>query len=349
MIIVMICISRLFIAIILILILVPASADELNCVLCHKYKGLSRVDEEGNFKLYYISEQLFESGPHSKNSCLDCHEGIKEVPHKNSKEVDCNSECHMTEPSGDTKFSHKSIEDTIKSSAHSKYDEDGNIKEYPEDYPTCKDCHEQPLYRPLNKEVSSSERDIARCKSCHTSGDFAKDMYNHMSTRLHKFRSPKENIAVCAKCHADKEFLKRHKMDDVITSYKETFHGKLVQLGSEKAPDCVNCHVVRGEDAHLIESQKSETSSTHENNVARTCKGSGCHENATDKLSGFKTHVTYEHDKYPLEFYMLSFFRIVLTLVLYTFLLIVFMELLRRLFPRITIFDVLKIFRKGKD
>lgn len=340
---------RLFVFCILTVVVFQATADELNCVLCHKYKGLSRVDDKGNFKLYYINEQLFESSPHSKNSCLDCHEGITEVPHKDVKTVDCSSECHMTEPSSDTKFSHDLIKETLERSAHSKYDEDGKLKEYPEDYPTCKDCHEQPLYRPLHKDVSSKERDVARCKTCHASGKFASDMYNHMSTRLHKFRTPKENIVTCAKCHADKEFNKRHEMDDVITSYKETFHGKLVQMGSEKAPDCVDCHVVRGENAHLIESRKSDTSSTHENNVGRTCKGSGCHENATDNLAGFQTHVTYERDKYPLEFYMLAFFRIVLTLVLYSFLLIVFLELLRRLFPKITIPDVLRLFRKNKD
>ena len=334
--------QRFTFACIILMVMSVSSADELNCVLCHKYKGLSRIDDKGDFRLYYINEQLFESSPHSKNSCLDCHEGIKEVPHKNVKEVDCSTECHMTEPSSDTKFSHDSVKDALARSVHSKYDENGNLKDYPEDYPTCKDCHEQPVYRPLNKDVSSKERDIARCKTCHSSGDFAKDMYKHMSTRLHKFRSPKENINVCAKCHADKEFNRRHKLDDVVASYNETFHGKLIQLGSEKAPDCIDCHVVRGENAHLIEAQDVETSAVYKNNKARTCRGSGCHEKATDNIAGFQTHVTYEAEKYPLQFYMLAFFRIVLTVVLYAFLLIVFLELLRRLFPHATIPSVIK-------
>ena len=326
-----------------------AIADELNCVLCHKYKGLSRVDDKGQFKLYYISEQLFESSPHSKNSCLDCHQGIKEVPHKNVKEVDCSTECHMTEPSSDTKFSHDIIKENLQQSVHNKYDSKGKLKEYPEDYPGCKDCHDQPLYRPLHKDISSKERDVARCKSCHASGDFAEELYNHMTTRLHKFRSPKENISVCAKCHGDKKFNQRHKLDDVVSSYKETFHAKLIQLGSEKAPDCIDCHVVRGENAHLIEAKKVNTSATHESNISRTCRGASCHDKASENIAGFKTHVTYERSKYPLQFYMLTFFRIVLTVVLYAFLLIVFMELLRRLFPHITIPDMLSRLRKGKD
>lgn len=311
-------------------------ADDLNCELCHKYKGLSRIDEEGNFKLYFVNEHLFNSGPHSKNTCLDCHVGITEVPHKEVKAVDCGTKCHMTEPSSDLKFSHKSMQEVLDKSVHSKLDEKGKLKEYAEDYPDCKGCHEEPLYRPLHKEVSVKERDIARCQACHATGKFAKEIYNHVSTRFQKFQSPKVTIAACARCHEDKGFRERHKQGDVINSYKETFHAKLIYLGSEKTPDCIDCHVVRGENSHLIEAKKVSTSAVHANNVANTCTGSSCHDKAGENIAGFKTHVTYEADKYPLQFGLLLFFRIVLTAVLYGFILIVFLELLRRLFPYFT-------------
>ena len=183
-----------------------------------------------------------------------------------------------------------------------------------------------------------SKRAITRCKSCHTSGNFAKDFYEHVTTRLHKTRFPMETIEVCAKCHQDKGFRERHKLDDVVTSYKETFHGKLVALGSEKMPDCLDCHIVEGENSHLIEAKHVLTSAVHENNVATTCRTSECHVNAGPQLASFQTHVTYDREKYPMQFYMLVFFKALMAFVLYFFLTLIFLELMRRLFPSFTFF-----------
>ena len=203
---------------------------------------------------------------------------------------------------------------TLATSVHSKFNKDGSPKEHQDDYPDCKSCHDQPLYRPFSafkgdKIPGVSKRAIGRCKSCHTSGDFADDFYEHVTTRLHKTRFPTETIKVCAKCHQDEELRKRHELDDVVTSYKETFHSKLMILGSEKTPDCIDCHVVPGENSHLIESQNSPTSSVHKNNVSTTCRTAECHEKAGPMLAGFQTHVTYDREKYPLQFYMLVFFK----------------------------------------
>ena len=317
--------------------------DELNCVLCHKHRGLSRIDENGDFRLFYINQELFESGPHRRNKCKDCHTDIDRIPHKPAQKVDCAQQCHIVEPSGHRKFSHKNIAETLARSVHGRLDENGEPKEYAEDYPECKSCHDQPLYRPFSiykgeKRPGISNRAISRCRSCHTDGDFAEDFYEHVTTRLHKSRYSVETIEVCAKCHQDEDFRKRHKLDDVITSYKETFHGKMVILGSERTPDCIDCHVVEGENAHLIESKNTPTSAVHKNNVSTTCRSSGCHEKAAAQLASFQTHVTYDREKYPMQFYMLIFFKALMAMVLYFFLTLIFFELMRRLFPRFSFF-----------
>ena len=319
------------------------SGDELNCVLCHKHRGLSRIDEDGEFRLFYINQELFESGPHRRNKCKDCHTDIDRIPHKPADKVDCTQQCHVVEPSGQKKFSHKTVAKTLAKSAHSKLDENGQLKEYAEDYPTCKNCHDQPLYRPFsiykgNKVAGISKRAVSRCKSCHTDGDFAEDFYEHVTTRLHKTRFSLETIEVCAKCHQDEGFRERHEMDDVITSYKETFHGKMVILGSEHTPDCIDCHVVAGENSHLIESQDVPASAVHKNNVSTTCRSSQCHEKAGPMLASFQTHVTYDRKKYPMQFYMLIFFKALMAIVLYFFLALIFLELMRRLFPKFAFF-----------
>lgn len=320
-----------------------ASANELNCLLCHKHRGLSRIDENGEFRLFYINSELFNSGPHRRNRCQDCHTDIDRIPHKPAKKVSCTQQCHISEPSDDKKFSHKNVEQTIANSVHSKLDKDGKPKPYPDDYPGCKDCHDQPLYRPVSvfKGIAKhgvSERSISRCKSCHDSGNFAEDFYEHVTTRLHKTRFSKEIVQVCAKCHEDPELRKRHDLDDVITSYKETFHGKMIELGSEKTPDCIDCHVVEGENNHLIEAKSEPSSAIHKNNVGNTCRSSDCHKNASEKLASFQTHVTYDREKYPMQFYMLIGFKALMAIVLYFFLTLIFFELLRRLFPRFAFF-----------
>lgn len=334
-------------------LLLPQSllaGDELNCVLCHKHRGLSRINKDGEFRLFYINQELFESGPHRRNKCKDCHTDIDRIPHNPAKTVDCTQQCHMLEPSGQKKFSHQPIADILKKSTHGKLDENGKPKPYQEDYPSCKNCHDQPLYRPFSiykgKKVSGiSKRAISRCKSCHTSGGFAEDFYEHVTTRLHKSRYSVETIEVCAKCHQDKGFRERHELDDVITSYKETFHGKMVILGSEKTPDCLDCHVVAGENTHLIEAQSVASSAVNKANISTTCRTAECHVNAGEMLASFQTHVTYDREKYPMQFYMLLTFKALMALVLYFFLTLIFFELLRRLFPSFSFFKE----KKGKD
>ncbi len=345
--------KKIVVFVILSLALTCVTADELNCLLCHKYKGLSRIDENGEFKLYYVNEHLYNNSPHSKNTCADCHTSIKEVPHKDVKKVDCATKCHIFEPSSDSKYSHKEVQEILNESVHSKFKKDGSLKKYSADYPSCKDCHDQPLIRPFavneGMQDSISQKSISRCKSCHSSGDFAEKSFLHVSTRLQKQRNPKDVIRMCAKCHADKKLQKRHNLGEVINSYKETFHYKLISLGSESAPDCLDCHVVRGESVHLIESKKTLSSATHDNNKGQTCRSSGCHPKASIKLAGFQTHVSYDYEDYPLQFYMLMFFRIMLAVVLYGFLAIVFLELIRRLAPNVSLFKSKKIKTKASN
>ena len=315
-----------------------SAADELNCILCHKYRGLSRIAENGKFRLFYINPKMFMLSPHGKVKCNDCHRDINVLPHEPAKKVNCTVECHIIEPSGQRRFSHQAVEDMLYKSVHSKYDEKGNLKKYAEDYPGCKDCHEQPIYRPLaffkGKAPGISERAIGRCKTCHRTGNFADIFYVHVTSRLQKTRSPREIVSICAKCHADKEFQKRHDLPDVVSSYFETFHGKAVDHGSEKTPDCVDCHIRPGDNVHLIEPKESPTAAVAEANRSQVCRAKECHPNASDNLAGYHVHVTYDDpEKYPLEYYMLKFFKFLTAGVMYFFLGFIFLELLRRLFP----------------
>lgn len=318
-------------------------AEDLNCMLCHKHLGLSRYDEAGNFKIFYINENLYQRSPHADVECIDCHEGIDEVPHKNVKAVDCSNQCHIDEPSTNRPYSHKPVADLLKKSAHSPISKKGTPKKHQQDYPKCRDCHEQPLYRALvvtkNSHKGVMEKTMSRCMSCHEEDEFIKKYFFHVASRLQKQTDPLQRIEMCAKCHSNRALMKRHDMREVVETYKETFHYKMVRLGSEKMPICIDCHVSSGINGHLIAAMDDPQSPTHPDNVGETCKQSDCHEKASVKLAGFQTHVTYEFDKYPLQYLILLFFRIVMTTVLYGFLVVVFLELLRRLFPNVILYN----------
>lgn len=315
------------------------AADELNCVLCHKYRGLSRIDEKGEFRLFYINENLYKKGPHKKIQCRDCHRDIDRIPHVPAKKVDCTVQCHLTEPSGNEKFSHKPIEEILSNSVHGVNTIVGDKEQFKDDYPYCTDCHDEPLYRPLSffkgHAAGISERGLSRCKSCHQRGEFAEEFYSHVTSRLQKLRVSKEIVGVCAKCHEDKNLQERHGLQtNVVDSYWETFHGKAVRFGSEKTPDCIDCHVVYGESVHSIESKESPTSATNKNNIAATCRSADCHTDAGENIAGFQVHTDYDDkEKYPLQYYMIRFFKFLMASVMYFFISLIFLELLRRLFP----------------
>ena len=78
----------------------------MNCFMCHKHRGLSRIDKEGNFRLFYINDELFEGSPHARNECKDCHKDIDRIPHDQAQKVDCTMECHIIEPSGNHETGH---------------------------------------------------------------------------------------------------------------------------------------------------------------------------------------------------------------------------------------------------
>ncbi|MES9970905.1 MAG: hypothetical protein ABW092_12800, partial [Candidatus Thiodiazotropha sp.] len=302
-------------------------------------RGLSRIDEAGDFRLYYINQGLFKKGPHKRIQCKDCHIDIEKIPHDPAKKVDCTIECHLTEPSGNEKFTHKPVAEILTNSVHGANHGDAKAVKYPDDYPYCTDCHDQPLYRPLSffkgHAAGISERGLSRCKTCHQTGDFAEDFYNHVTSRLQKMRVSSEIVRLCAKCHGDNKFQRRHDLQaNVVASYWETFHGKATYFGSDETPDCIDCHVVYGENVHSIEGKESLTSATHTANISATCRSSDCHKDAGDNISGYQVHTDYDDpEKYPMQHYMLKFFKYLMAGVIYFFVTIIFLELLRRLFP----------------
>jgi cytochrome b subunit of formate dehydrogenase len=312
------------------------AVDAENCLMCHRFRGLARVDKEGSFWLFYVDETLFSRGPHARVNCTGCHADIDKIPHDNAKPVDCLRNCHIEEPTREIIFTHTGVQTALKDSVHASTDADGVLRGHPEDFPKCKDCHDIPLFRPVSifkkMRAGVSERAVSRCTMCHTDENFVRYFYSHVTTRLHKARDPREVVAMCASCHADAAFAKRHGLPDVVSSYLETYHGKAVLLGSALAPDCLDCHAREGS-VHEMHSRTDQRSSVHAANRPATCSAQDCHDSATPALASFDVHATRNPKTHPLEFAVALFFVVATLGILLPILTMNILGLVRELLP----------------
>jgi len=270
--------------------------DTENCLLCHRYPNMGRYDKAGNKKIYYINDQLFAKSVHGKLRCKSCHAGLDEIPHTNVKKVDCSSKCHIKEPSTGKEFSHENMVNKYRASVHG-VDSEINPKRFPEDLPTCKYCHDNPMYRPprdiWGKSEALSNETLSRCMGCHTASQWAERFYSHFTHRMRKRRSQEEVVRLCTSCHEDQEKMARHGLESIET-YKDTFHWIQVEYGVENAPDCISCHVPLGYSAHDIRPRTDRISPINMANRVKTCSNQGgmqsCHPGATKEFATGRVH-----------------------------------------------------------
>jgi len=312
------------------------AVDAENCLMCHRFRGLARVDKEGDYRLFYVDETLFSRGPHARVSCKGCHADIEKIPHDDAKQVDCLRSCHIEEPTREIIFTHAKVSETLEDSVHAPIEKDGTSRSFPEDFPGCKNCHDIPLFRPISlfKTVRPgvSEHAINRCLVCHSDEHFTRYYYSHVTTRLHKARDPREVIDMCSTCHADTALARRHKLPDVVSSYFETYHGKAVLLGSSLAPDCLDCHARQGS-VHEMRSATDPRSSVHPDNRPATCSTADCHHSATPALASFDVHASRDMSTHTLEFGVGLFFVIMTLGILLPILTLNILGLIRELLP----------------
>ena len=89
------------------------AVDSENCLMCHRFRGLARVDKDGDCRLFYVDETLFNRDPHARVSCKGCHADIEKIPHDNAKPVDCLRSCHIEEPTREIIFTHEKVRDVL--------------------------------------------------------------------------------------------------------------------------------------------------------------------------------------------------------------------------------------------
>lgn len=313
------------------------ASDPDNCLLCHRFPGLARLDaESGDVRLFFVSERFHAdgAGPHTSLACTGCHarDAVEKVPHGDVKPVDCSQTCHLISGSGtNVEFSHKTPTESLSKSVHKPEVLAAQPYGTPllrEGQSACLYCHDDPTYR-MPAVTDTFHRGLDPDVRCHTCHDDSLPVdtdraIRHVGSRLGDQRPAREAARECAVCHSNEAVNAKNDLHDAVTSYMRSFHGKASTLGSLDAPVCVDCHASEGGDPHLMLASDDPASPTSEGSRQATCRSLGCHDNAAPDLSAAGVHMRVSPDAKTVEYYVTVAFVILTagTMTLYFLLLV---------------------------
>lgn len=313
-----------FVAACLVFTPVARAADPENCLLCHQFRGLSRLDEPtGRVHMFFVDPDYHHSlqGPHARLACTDCHprEEVAMIPHAPVSRVDCTRTCHLR-GSGEVarRFSHTGVAEALQHSVHSpealaKLSFTGGPL-LDKDQSHCLYCHDEPLFRDPRSAVPQisalGEHVFDRCDVCHRQQLPTDVAYylRHVASRLQPARSNLEQAQVCAVCHSDPAITSAHELSDTVASWVRSFHGKAALLGDQRTADCIACHAARGHNPHQLLSREDSASPVHPTRVADTCSSLQCHPGAAPSFGQAAVHLDLPTARGTLEFALAAMF-----------------------------------------
>ncbi len=278
-------------------------ADPENCLMCHRYRGLVRVDgETGNIRPFYVNPSYYDHalGPHARLKCTDCHprDEVGVIPHRPVSPVSCTTACHLSGPMQmEVAFSHGSIDLALESSTHNAQTLDAANKAlgHPlvQGQSKCLLCHDEPTFRWHERNWAEQQAHIDRCDVCHTE-ELPKDTryyYWHVQARTRPARSSQDLVRVCGTCHANPAVLSEFKLPNSVASYLASFHGKAMLLGSHETADCLECHVAELANVHLMKKHEDPAAPTAKAHLPDTCRSAECHPTAGHAISTAAIHL----------------------------------------------------------
>ncbi|MEK7263136.1 MAG: hypothetical protein AAB071_01320 [Bacteroidota bacterium] len=245
------------------------------CLKCHGMNNFSYREPLTNaIHSYTVARDTFQNSAHGTLSCMQCHNDIKEFPHKftnKRKIISCGDDCHARDTTGKL-ISHSSIVQEFSTSSH-------------------------------RKGLIENSSDSPNCLACHNSNPHAIQKIKHEV-------NPQEKMSLCISCHENDALMKKNDVNtDAVISYKRSFHFKAIKFGETNTAVCQDCHTT-----HHVLSGDSTQSSVSEKNVASTCGKNNCHPGAQMNfaMSG-ANHLNLKIDEEPLLKFEEQFF-ILLTL-----------------------------------
>lgn len=277
------------------------SADPENCLLCHRYRGLARIEDDGHrLRLFHVNADYFDRdlGPHARLRCTDCHprDQVAVIPHLSVSKVDCTTQCHITSPSQPAReFSHTAVGEMLNRSVHTpEVLSDCNAllgSPLAPEQARCLLCHDEPTFdRPgINWPRIATQR----CDLCHTESSPYNTQFalRHVLARSMPARTHEQLARSCALCHSNRTIRAKYRLPDSVASYLHSFHGKAMSLGSDATAGCLDCHVDGLQNVHFIRSHTDADSPVSPARIADTCRSAACHPGAGTLVTAAAVHM----------------------------------------------------------
>jgi hypothetical protein len=240
--------------------------------------------------------------PPTNDDCLTCHEDQKAIATSTHGPLSC-VDCHSALTTA-TEFPHATPLDKVKcASCHddigSKYHD--SIHAWAKEKaglvaaPACADCHGKHDVKAHTDTASRVYRTRIpeTCGSCHAGikETFDKGIHAamlkkgdsrapscadcHTAHTIQRADSDKWRLSVtaeCGSCHAK-----------VVDSFRNTFHGKVTELGFTRVAACADCH-----GAHEILPASNPASMVSKARLVETC--SRCHAGANERFVAYDPH-----------------------------------------------------------
>lgn len=168
-----------------------------DCLTCHSDNTLIKKLPDGTTKSLFVDQNVLEKSRHKELGCVDCHQGIEELPHPETLKSPMCTDCHSDLASVVAKGLHSKIKGTC-FKCHGSHNvlspKDPNSPTYKANQEqTCLSCHKDREDKSFTKYHHSEvvfpggAKGKVACNQCHDA---------HLPT----LPDPQK---VCIKCHPD--------------------------------------------------------------------------------------------------------------------------------------------------
>jgi predicted CXXCH cytochrome family protein len=289
--------------------------DNASCLGCHGNEGFSMPGPDGKPRPLHVVKEKFELSVHAKRQCVECHQDIKEIPHKNTEgpiRVGC-VQCHesLWKAIEEDKASEQQYQrlgvvvDQIQrymKSVHARPSREDQSRTNA----TCYNCHDAHYVYPLGSTGRADWRMNIPfvCAKCH---DKQREVYATSVHGQEVLMKGNPAAAICSDCHTTHDIQSPEAESaklaivqncggchaDSFKTYTETYHGQVHRLGYSYTAKCYDCH-----GSHTVQRVSDPASRVHRDNRLATCQQ--CHKNATAGFVTFEPHATSnDFSRYP--------------------------------------------------